>query len=124
MSKHKTAPVPYSAADWSIARRKGNRVRYQNRVTAAMTGWCASPEYLAEQAKPKREVRIAGKRAGKTAALQAEVRAYWRQTDAALRVDRLTVPELRTNLRTAGIEYTTRHRKAELVALLLGTELA
>lgn len=134
MSKHKTAKIPHTFRDWFIARRKGNRVRYQDRVTAKMTGWCASPEYIAERRQRAqdlrasdardRKVRIAGKRAGKRAALQQEVRDYWRSSEARLHVDRLNVAELRTQLRSAGIEHTTKHRKAQLVALLLGTELA
>lgn len=134
MSKHKTSKIPHTFRDWVIARRKGNRVRYQDTVTAKMTGWCASPEYIAERRQAAqdlrasdardRKVRIAGKRAGKTAALQQEVRDYWRSTEARLTVDRLTVPALRDQLGKAGIAYTTKHRKAQLIGLLMGAELA
>lgn len=133
-SKHKTKPIPHTFREWSIARRKGNRVRYQDAVTAKMTGWCASPEYIAERRQKgqdlrasdarARQARLAAKRAGKTAALQQEARDYWRWAGrAGLRVDRLTVAELQLQLRTAGIGYTSRMRKSELVAALLGTEL-
>jgi hypothetical protein len=97
-----------------IARRKRGRVRMFDTRTAKMGPWVDAPT--------ARTVRIAPCRAGKAAVLQAEVRNYWRQTDAALRVDRLTVRELQMNLRTAGITYTSRMRKDQLVGLLLGTE--
>lgn len=129
-SKHKTTPIPHTFREWVIARRKGNRVRYQDSVTAKMTGWCASPEWIAERRQKGQDLRAKDARAGQarrawaSAVLQQEVRDYWRSAEARLHVDRLTVSQLQENLRSAGIGYTSRMRKSELVAALLGTELA
>lgn len=106
-----------------VARRKGGRVRLQNINTAKMGRWIKDPYSPLSVESTRARISVqAGRRAGKTAALQAEVRNYWRTGDAAQRVDRLTVRELQTNLRTAGIAYTSRMRKQQLVGLLLGTE--
>lgn len=35
----KTAPVENRPEDWQIAKRKGNRVRYRNRITGAWAPW-------------------------------------------------------------------------------------
>lgn len=97
-----------------IARRKGSKVRMFNTRTAKMGPWVAVPY--------SRTVRIVGRRAGKVAAQQAEMRAYWRVPENARRIDRLTVRELQSGCRVAGVAYTTRMRKAELIALLTGAD--
>lgn len=97
MSRFKTAVIENKASDWEIARRKGSRVRYQNKITTAMTGWMPTIESQREAAN---------------AALD-NVR---QNTDNTL--DKMTVAALRALAGDRGIKVPSKARKADIIAAL------
>lgn len=116
MSRFKTAPITRADGEWKIARRKGKRVRYQNTLSAKMTGWCASPEYLAELAAP---IAPALASAGEAAQRTAETMAEFAET-VTPDYQRMTVPELRTLANDHyGVKVPSKARKADVIGLIL-----
>ena len=105
MSRFKTAPVAHRDSDWEIARRKGTQVRYQNRVTTKMTGWCASPEFIAQNATQAPSV-------------EADTPVKVAHDFVGNYLNRKTVAELRSLAGDRGIKVLSKARKSDIIAAL------
>ncbi len=111
MSRFKTAPVANKSSDWEIVRRNssGTQVRYQNRVTTKMTGWCASPEFIAQNAAQTLTVTALPETLNPLAHIMPTSGAY----------SRMTVAELKSLAGDRGIKVPSKARKSEIISALM-----
>jgi hypothetical protein len=122
MTKRKTQPVRTSSSDWFVARRRGNWIRMQSRVTGAMTTWARVPEPIQPA---MRTVRISGRRAGKATAHRAEARRAAKLPVLHNRatLEGMRVADIRTAAQTVfGETFKSKARKAEMIDAYLALQ--
>src|SRR5690606_36882132 len=122
MTKRKTQPVRNSSSDWFVARRRGNWIRMQSRVTGAMTTWARVPEPIQPA---MRTARIGGRRAEFEDVLQAEARRAAKLPVLHNRatLEGMRVADIRTAAQTVfGEKFKSKARKAEMIDAYLAMQ--
>jgi hypothetical protein len=109
MSKHTTSPG-FDTSGAAVVRRKGRKVRFQDRTTARMSPWMTDPNARLESAKAALRKRVADQNAERKAnrAKAVEVESYGRMRKA----------ELQSLAKARGIPFNTKTTNAALIAAL------